>query len=341
MSRPEVRPVARVPVELRTGQPYANLIGAQITFAQTVGKHFGIDPQYVLPTEGTTGAIESVRNHVFKTKPKRNPTVLTVSPGYWRAREAFEGLGFEIVTIATMNQGFEIDEEEIVRHVLKQPTDMIYLSLPNNPTGAIFDPERIVNGVSEETAIMFDLTLPSRNLDPTRTIGSLWRRFEGRKNLFIAGSTSKSHSTAECRIGWALCTDATDAAELKKENRNVVSIHSIEQGTRQLGKQSTTLAGIELSFSLLKERESFGVYEIVKPFRRVETAYVLVRIEGDPSEIRSVLKDKNILVMWGSEFGLTDNYIRVETIEPANLIVFIESVNSSGLTNPARDLEEL
>jgi hypothetical protein len=32
--------------------------------------------------------------------------------------------------------------------------------------------------------------------------------------------------------------------------------------------------------------------------------------------------------MWGSECGLTDEYIRLETSEPANIEVFINTVKS-------------
>ena len=60
-------------VELRTGIPYARLISHQTFFAEAVGERFGLDPAHVIPSAGTTGAIESVRNHVLKTSARRRP----------------------------------------------------------------------------------------------------------------------------------------------------------------------------------------------------------------------------------------------------------------------------
>ena len=84
-------------VELRTGTPYANLIANQRFFANAVGDYLSVAPDDCIPTAGATGAIEVVRNHVFRTKLKTYPIVLTVRPGYWRARESFAGFGFRVI----------------------------------------------------------------------------------------------------------------------------------------------------------------------------------------------------------------------------------------------------
>src|ERR1044072_7865238 len=141
-------------VELRTGTPYANLIRNQQLFAAAVGEHFGVSPGDVLPMAGTTGSIEAVRNHVFRLSRKNSPTVLTVCPGYWRARESFEGFGFEVRHFRTEPFGFAIDEAALVEKAKKENPDLIYLSLPNNPTGAIFEPERIINDAPQAAAIV-------------------------------------------------------------------------------------------------------------------------------------------------------------------------------------------
>src|SRR5262249_27705212 len=160
---------------------------------------------------------------VFRTTLKVCPTVLTVCPGYWRARESFEGFGFRTIDVHTEPFGFAISEALLVAKAEDINPDLLYLSLPNNPTGAIFDPEIVIAGVPEGTAVIIDLTLPSRAIDARMLTHELYREFRGRKNLFLIGSTSKSHGTAEYRIGWAVCANSDDAAQLKKENRNVVA----------------------------------------------------------------------------------------------------------------------
>jgi aspartate/methionine/tyrosine aminotransferase len=314
-------------IELRTGVPYANLIAQQALFSQAVGDWFGIRPEHVIPLPGTTGAIEAVRNHILKTNLKNGRAkVLSVSPEYWRARESFQGLGFTITDLRTEPNGFAIDTEELARTIREEEPELVYLSLPNNPTGAVFDPEDLVNNISDKTAIMLDLTLPSRALDTIELTRKLCHDFYGRRNLFLAGSTSKSHNTAEYRIGWLVCVNAEDCQALRCENRNVVASRAVQQAIQQIGASPTAVDLIDASFALLKEGERPGKFHIVKPPRMVQSVYVLVRAKGN---LRRILADNQIRVMWGSEFGLSDTYIRLEMLEPANIAAFIDVVNSA------------
>ena len=313
-------------IELRTGTPYANLIASQQLFAAAVSDYFDISRDDCIPTPGATGAIEAVRNHVFRTTLKACPTVLTVCPGYWRARESFEGLGFRVINVHTEPFGFAITEALLVAKAEATKPDLLYLSLPNNPTGAIFDPEVVITGVPEGTAVIIDLTLPCRAFDARVLTHDLYRKFRGR-NLFLIGSTSKSHGTAEFRIGWAVCANSDDAAQLKKENRNAVTSASVKEAMKRLKEGSTVTGLIESSFALLRQGENEGGFELVTPERKTETGYVLIRARTDAKELRSVLDQRGIHVMWGSEFGLSDQYIRLETLEPRNIQIFVETVN--------------
>ena len=312
-------------VELRTGTPYANLIASQQRFAAAVSDYFNVHQDDCIPTAGATGAIEAIRNHVFRTTLKACPTVLTVCPGYWRARESFEGLGFRTIDVHTEPFGFAIVEAMLVAKAEEAKPDLLYLSLPNNPTGAVFDPEAVIAGVPKETAVIIDLTLPCRATDARVLTHDLYRKFRGR-NLFLIGSTSKSHGTAEYRIGWAVCANSDDAAQLKKENRNVVASASTKEAMKQLERGSTVIELIESSFTMLRNGEKAGVFELVMPERRTETGYVLIRARADAAELRSNLDQRGIRVMWGSEFGLSDQYIRLETLEPRNIQVFVEAL---------------
>ena len=327
MSQPKLNPTAKRQVELRTGTPYANLNAAQARFAQTIGDHWHIDPDKIVPTFGATGAIEAVRNHVLKRSSKKQPAVLTVCPGYWRARESFGGLGFEFIDAATEMNGFSISESILIERARETHPDLIYLSLPNNPTGAIFDPRAIIRGVLAETAILFDLTLPCRDFNVGELAREVCETFKDRSNLFMAGSTSKSHETAEYRVGWAICASQTDANELRAENRSGVSTFAIAEATRCIVGPPTVLDKIDRSFSLLEKGEAGRKFTIVTPARRTRTTYVLIELLEPPELIRRKLDDNGIQVMWGSDFGLTDKHIRLETIEYPNIEIFVTAIN--------------
>jgi histidinol-phosphate/aromatic aminotransferase/cobyric acid decarboxylase-like protein len=316
-------------IELRTGTPYANLLANHQLFAAAIAEYFRVQPGDCIPTAGTTGAIESVRNHVFRTRLKSSPAVLTVCPDYWRALESLVGFGFSVIELHTQPFRFEIDEAILVAKAAETQPDLIYLSLPNNPTGAVFDAEVIIAGAPETTAIMIDLTLPSRAIDARTLTRELYRKFQDRRNLFLVGSTSKSHGTAEYRIGWAVCANSDDAAQLRNENRNVVASAAATEAVRRLEGGSTVFDLIESSFELLRNGEKAGVFELVTPGRKVESGYVLIRVRADVEQLRGVLDQRRIRVMWGSEFGLTDEYIRLETLEPRNIGIFVETVNGA------------
>jgi aspartate/methionine/tyrosine aminotransferase len=312
-------------VELRTGVPYANLIANQAQFSQALGKSLDIDPNDVIPMAGTMGAIEAVRNHVLKNARGRDLKVLTVSPGYWRARESFEGMGFKVSDVRIETNGFTISETEITSKIMAEEPELVYLSLPNNPTGAVFNPEDIVKGAPEKATLLFDVTLPSRKFDSRALSTRLYSTFRGRKNLFVAGSTSKSHNTAELRVGWLICANSDDARDLRRENRNVVASMAIQHAMDLMGKTPTALEMIDMSFSLLKEGEKPGNYTIIRPEKMTQSVYVLVRVRTD---VKRVLAEKGIAVMWGSEYGLSDEYIRLETLEPSHIGAFVDAVNS-------------
>jgi aspartate/methionine/tyrosine aminotransferase len=328
MSQPKLNPTAKRHVELRTGTPYANLNAAQARFAQTLGEHWRIDPDQIVPTFGATGAIEAVRNHVLKLSAKKQPAVLTVSPGYWRARESFGGLGFEFIDVATEANGFSINESIIIERARETRPDLIYLSLPNNPTGAIFDPRTIIREVPAETAMLFDLTLPCRDFNVGELAREVCESFADRRNLFLAGSTSKSHGTAEHRVGWTICTSQKDAGELRGENRSGVSTFAIAEAIACVAGPPTVLDNIDRSFSFLEKGEAGGKFAIVTPSRRVRTTYVLIELLEPPEHVRSILDANGIQVMWGSDFGLTDRHIRLETIEYPSIEIFVTAINT-------------
>ena len=322
------QPTPKRHVELRTGTPYANLNAAQARFAQTLGEQWHIDPNKIIPTFGATGAIEAVRNHVLKLSAKKQPAVLTVSPGYWRARESFGGLGFKLIDIATEPNRFSISEEIVIERALKARPDLIYLSLPNNPTGAIFDPLPIIKGVPAETAILFDLTLPCRDLNVGELTREVCESFGERSNLFLAGSTSKSHETAEYRVGWTVCASQKDADQLRGENRSGVSTLGIAEAISCIAGPPTVLDKIDQSFTFL-EKGAGRKFAIITPPRRVRTTYVLIELLEPAEHVRKTLDDNGIQVMWGSDFGLTDRHIRLETIEYPSIEIFVSTINDS------------
>jgi aspartate/methionine/tyrosine aminotransferase len=79
----------------------------------------------------------------------------------------------------------------------------------------------------------------------------------------------------------------------------------------------------------LEEGTRSGKFEIVKPERSVRSSYVLLELLEPAEQVRAILAENGIHVMWGSDFGLTDKHIRVETIEYPNIQIFVEAIIAS------------
>lgn len=58
----------------------------------------------------------------------------------------------------------------------------------------------------------------------------------------------------------------------------------------------------------------------------------LVKVRGvgqsQTAVSKQLLTENGIKVMWGSEYGLSDQYIRLEHLEPSHIEVFVKTVNS-------------
>ena len=202
------------------------------------------------------------------------------------------------------------------------------LESAEHPTGAVFDAEALIGAVPEEVAITLDLTLPE-DLGSGALLSRLYEAFPNRCNLFLLGSTSKSHGTAEHRIGWVVCTSPDDARELRGENRTGISTISIAEGIRHLGRPSPAVDKIDMSFELLAEGARAGLYEIVEPRKGVRERSRFMRILEHDATVRERLDARGIKVMWGSEVGLSDEYIRLEMLEETNVKIFVDSINAA------------
>jgi histidinol-phosphate/aromatic aminotransferase/cobyric acid decarboxylase-like protein len=303
--------------ELATGLPYARLIAYQRVFARELGARLDIDPGLILPTAGSMGGIEAVRNHLLLAVGPERRTALTVRPGYWRARQSLEGGGFTVHDHPLEPVTFDLDEDAFLARADELRPALVYLSLPNNPTGATFDAVRLAAELPASTAVLFDLTLPAAERSVVEPLARLHRESAGRRGLFFVASTSKSHGTAEDRVGWVVASHAEDGAALERENRNVVSIPALDRCLERMDETAPTVARVAESHAQLEAAEAAGAIELVRPRRRVRSCYALVRPAVGSRRALEALEAAGVRVMPGAACGAGDDLLRLELSEPA------------------------
>ena len=117
-------------VELRTGTPYANLMARPAAVRRRLSDYFDVCQDDCIPTAGRhRRPLRRSEIMLFRTTLKAYPTVLTVCPDYWRARESFEGLGFKVIDVHTEPFGFAITEAMLVAKAKETNPD---LALPES-----------------------------------------------------------------------------------------------------------------------------------------------------------------------------------------------------------------
>lgn len=129
-------------------------------------------------------------------------------------------------------------------------------------------------------------------------------------------------------------------AELRQENRNVVSVHAIEEGLRQLNGPVLVAKEIHESFVHLQQAKCDGLVDTVRPKVCAEACYVLVHLRIDLRMARECLTARRIHVMWGHEIGLAEGFVRLETSVPDNIAVFVEALRSVATTASDRNTTE-
>jgi aspartate/methionine/tyrosine aminotransferase len=222
-----------------------------------LGGSVGLESRNIFITAGANHAMYSALSALFAP----GDTVTLIEPYYFNYDMALSMLGLKADYLRlSPADGFRLNPKSVLAHLEAVKSKGIILITPNNPTGAMYSGDSVLELVEgcarlgvevllDETYAAFD----PMHLQVVEKPKSQWSVYLG-KNLTLIGSFSKAFSLTGYRVGyWAMQHHRLGEA-LKLQDTMVICASSIGQraalhGLRQCGdlvRQKTKELGIKV-----------------------------------------------------------------------------------------------
>ena len=276
----------------------------------------GCEPENILVSNGSTEGGFVVAWHLVE----RGDEVVVVVPNYMQFAGLAEVFGARIVTCKLdEDRAWALDLDELQR-VVTPRTKAIYVSNPNNPTGAILgDAERSALVAAAERVgawLISDEVYRGAELvgDVTAT---MWGGYE---RLIAVGSLSKAYALPGLRIGWIVAP--ADLIDTIWAYHDYTTITATALGDRlaRLALQPEKMSSIRkrnraISLASLRVLEDWVAsnsndFEFVPP-RIGGVAFLRYGLDMPSEElVERILRDRSVLTVPGGAFGL-EGYLRI------------------------------
>ena len=246
--------------------------------------------------------------------------VLYPSPTFTMYGHISRTLGEKVIAVALDNE-FDIDLGKTLTVIRKERPKLIFLSIPNNPTGNCFSKEKTMEILGASKGIV--------------VIDEAYHPFSGRKgfvpllkdhkNLAIMKTVSKI-GLAALRIGF-LIADTQIIGEVNKV-RLPYNVNALSQavGARILEDHNRLKQSIK---AVIKERKrlffEMKKMESIRPFPS-EANFILFRVK-DPDGLYDSLLEKGVLLR--NLNGVVEGCLRVTVGTPEENNVFLETLRAS------------
>ena len=262
-----------------------------------------VDKKYILCG---SGAAELIYAYCAAAHPK---TALELAPTFSEYSLGLKRVGTAVKHYyLTPDNDFRLDEH-FLYHLEDTTPEAVFLCNPNNPTGALIDPELLkkILDFCKETGIR--LFIDECFLDLSDNGQSMKAYLKDYPNLFLLKAFTKSYGMAGIRLGYCLCSDSQLLTAMAREVQpwNVSSLAQAA-GVAALKEESflnKTKTLIQTERPWLKERlEGFGFR--VCPS---EVNYLLFR---GPTDLHRKLKEKGIAIRNCDNYpGLCSGWYRI------------------------------
>ena len=288
-----------------------------IELRERIAAHYpGASADYVEVTNGTSEA----NFLVALTLVGGGDEVAMQVPNYMQMPGVARSLGAHVRTFRLVQaSGWEPDWEEFERAVTPR-TRLLYLSNPNNPTGAVLSDaamERIAARCTETgTWLLSDEVYLGAEIDRPRT-RSFWGMGE---RVIVTSGLSKAYGIPGVRIGWLVAPPALAADCWTQHDYLTIGPNKMSD---RIARVAVEPANRERCYARTREilrhnlpiaREWIAGFDGWLTWREPQAgAIALVRYEGGGESLEiaeRVRRNQNTLIVPGSHVGL-EGYLRV------------------------------
>jgi len=225
--------------------------------------------------------------------------LLSVEPAFVMFRVLANACGLEYLGVQ-LNEDFELDLQSMLSTIQARQPALIFLAIPNNPTGNVFSPEAIqeILNTAQGIVVIDEAYFPFRegsylsqlshypNMLVMRTVSKLG--LAGIRLGFLAGSPNLINELEKLRLPYNVSVATQVIAETVLEEGQALNhqTHLLRQERQRLFSALSAMEGVhpfesEANFILLRVSDAQAVFDALKRhgilIKNLSSAHVLLR----------------------------------------------------------------
>ncbi len=311
-------------IELRHDIGYRNIVEIFEQVRLEFGKHYKISPSLILPTNGATGALNSIISaaYVKDMRDHRFPMMLLGGVEYFDVKVMGKLSGYNLAVIEEDLKKYPT--ESVARSLRDDKPGVFYVSLPNNPTGRLLPQEElefILDNVQEGTRVVIDKTLV--HPDQYLVLQRLCKDYAD-KDVVVVDSFSKSRGLVESRVGILFAVQPWTINSVPKYAQ-LPSSRGMVDAIRFLKSEWVK---DELFDKIKQSNEWLSEVEGYIPSK---SNFAVIEVE-DGERVTKELAAKGYLVRSGKQLSVPDNFIRIDMGQPEMMEGFVKALNEVRLS---------
>jgi histidinol-phosphate aminotransferase len=290
-----------------------------LALRSALAEHLGVSPQRILAANGSSELIWLAALAFLRPLDR----VLVLGPTFAEYARMAALMDARLRTrLAPEENGFTLSLQEVSEDIARWRPRFVFLCNPNNPTGAVLDPQAIASWARAYPLTLFIVDESYLAFAPG--LGSAVDA--SHDNVLVLRSMTKDFALAALRLGYAVGEDKLIAALARV--RPPWSVNALAQvaGVAALRDREHLARSLEL---LAAAKGELTAALLARGMQVLPSAapFFLVRV-GDGAAVRLALLRQGILVRDCASFGLPA-YIRICTRRPeenARLVAAVREV---------------
>ncbi|HTN97946.1 MAG TPA: histidinol-phosphate transaminase, partial [Nordella sp.] len=185
----------------RFGDPNRYPDPSSAELRRAIGRQFALDPERIVCGNGS----EELLDIVARMFARPGDEIIMSQSGFFQFAVVAARLGAELTRAPERDYITDVDA---VLGLVSDKTKLIFLAVPNNPTGVLLPVDEVVRlheNLPPHVVLLLDLAY-GEYIDKA-DLARLMRYGGDKSNIVITRTFSKAYGLAALRVGWALAPD--------------------------------------------------------------------------------------------------------------------------------------
>jgi histidinol-phosphate aminotransferase len=194
-------PAAVEAARLRLAEPHRYPDPSSNELRRAIGSTFELDPERIICGNGS----EELLDVIGRLFARAGDRIIISQSGFFQFAMVAARLGAELVRAPERDLITDIDA---LLALITPATKLIYLAVPNNPTGVMIpvgEIARLHRALPGHVVLVLDLAYGE--FLPPRDLAALMKLAADSRNVIATRTFSKAYGLAALRVGWALASE--------------------------------------------------------------------------------------------------------------------------------------